>query len=252
MGSGSSKAAAEKAAAKKAAAEKGSDRHLWQAVFDHNEAELRRLIGLGWSVNWHNPDVRRRMCLAWASASTRRHLPHSPAARRARRTPACSPIRLTPLALEDGWCVRPVLRIHSSDDCLNRRARRVRPTPPRVRGDRQRHGGKPRACLLPSTMPWVSFHVVISLLSSLLSSEPRMVSSALGGIQRPPRDRQASPRRRRRSDASNQVGRDGHRFGTGAFQERGRGPAERASVRGWRPNRMRIECELNANRMRNR
>ena len=66
MGSGSSKAAAEKAAA-----EKGSDRHLWQAAKDGNEAELRRLIGLGWSVNWHNPDyVRRRMCLAWAPASS--------------------------------------------------------------------------------------------------------------------------------------------------------------------------------------
>ena len=71
MGSGSSKAAAEKAAAEKAAAEKGSDRHLWQAARDGDEAELRRLIGLGWSVNWHNPDVvRRRMCLAWAPASS--------------------------------------------------------------------------------------------------------------------------------------------------------------------------------------
>ncbi|KOO52839.1 ankyrin repeat-containing protein, partial [Chrysochromulina tobinii] len=43
------KAAAEKAAAEKAAAEKGSDRHLWQAAKDGDEAELRRLIGLGWS-----------------------------------------------------------------------------------------------------------------------------------------------------------------------------------------------------------
>ena len=79
MGSGSSKAAAEraaaekaaaeKAAAEKAAAEKGSDRHLWQAAFDNDVAELKRLIGLGWNVNWHNPEVRRRMRLAWAPAS---------------------------------------------------------------------------------------------------------------------------------------------------------------------------------------
>ena len=65
MGSGSSKAAAEKAAA-----EKGSDRHLYEAAKDGDEAELRRLIGLGWSVNWRNPNVRRRMCLAWAPASS--------------------------------------------------------------------------------------------------------------------------------------------------------------------------------------
>ena len=84
MGSGSSKAAAEraaaekaaaeraaaeKAAAEKAAAEKGSDRHLWQAASNNNKPELKRLIGLGWNVNWHNPSVRRRMRLAWAPAS---------------------------------------------------------------------------------------------------------------------------------------------------------------------------------------
>ena len=74
MGSGSSKAAAERAAAEKAAAEraaaeKGSDRHLWQAAYDNKEPELKRLIGLGWNVNWHNPEVRRRMRLAWAPAS---------------------------------------------------------------------------------------------------------------------------------------------------------------------------------------
>jgi hypothetical protein len=44
---------------------------VWQAARDGNEAELRRLIGLGGSVNWHNSDfVRRRMCLAWAPASS--------------------------------------------------------------------------------------------------------------------------------------------------------------------------------------
>ena len=62
---------AEKAAAEKAAAEKGSDRHLWYAANNNNKPELKRLIGLGWNVNWHNPSVRRRMRLAWAPASFR-------------------------------------------------------------------------------------------------------------------------------------------------------------------------------------
>ena len=48
---------------------KGSERHLWQAANDNDVAELKRLIGLGWNVNWHNPEVRRRMRLAWAPAS---------------------------------------------------------------------------------------------------------------------------------------------------------------------------------------
>jgi hypothetical protein len=87
------------------------DKAVWQAAFDGNEAELGRLIGLGGNVNWHNPDwvVRRRMCLAWAPASTpplssvdpaapARHGAIFPTAQLhgARRTPACSPIRLTP------------------------------------------------------------------------------------------------------------------------------------------------------------
>ena len=42
---------------------------VWQAAHDNNEPELKRLIGLGWNVNWHNPEVRRRMRLAWAPAS---------------------------------------------------------------------------------------------------------------------------------------------------------------------------------------
>ncbi|KOO31581.1 e3 ubiquitin-protein ligase hectd1, partial [Chrysochromulina tobinii] len=29
---------------------------VYKAAWDGNEAELRRLIGLGWSVNWHNPE----------------------------------------------------------------------------------------------------------------------------------------------------------------------------------------------------
>ena len=42
------------------------DKAVWQAAWDGKEAELRRLIERGGSVNWHNPEVRRRMCLAWA------------------------------------------------------------------------------------------------------------------------------------------------------------------------------------------
>ena len=63
------------------------------------------------------------------------------------------------------------VRMDSSDDGHNARARRVRPPPPRVRGDRgQRHGGKPRACpppSIPEHMPWASFHGVISVVSCL-------------------------------------------------------------------------------------
>ena len=43
---------------------------VWQAAKDGNEAELRRLIERGGNVNWRNPAVRRRMCLAWAPASS--------------------------------------------------------------------------------------------------------------------------------------------------------------------------------------
>ena len=114
------------------------DKKLWQAAQDGDEAELRRLIKRGGSVNWHNPDgilVRRRMCLAWAPASSpplssvapaapARHGAIFPTAQLhgARRTPACSPIRLTPLALEDGSCGRPGLGRHSSDGGLIERA----------------------------------------------------------------------------------------------------------------------------------
>ena len=44
---------------------------VWEAARDGNEAWLRLLIVLGGSVNWHNPQVRRRMCLAWARAPSR-------------------------------------------------------------------------------------------------------------------------------------------------------------------------------------
>ena len=42
---------------------------VWQAACDGNEPELKRLIGLGWNVNWRNPYVRRRMRIAWAPVS---------------------------------------------------------------------------------------------------------------------------------------------------------------------------------------
>jgi hypothetical protein len=64
---------------------------VWQAAKDGNEAELRRRIEDGASVNWHNPNpgVRRRMCLACAPASSPTVCfgcgPHMPAARRAWR-----------------------------------------------------------------------------------------------------------------------------------------------------------------------
>ncbi len=162
---------------------------VWQAAKDGNEAELRRLIGLGGNVNWHHPEVRRRMCLAWAPASSPPLLLRSPSPPRQRPPCAVSPqprrrwpsaadpptrrawhtrprrraphprvlIRLTPLALDDGSCVPrvPGRRTHSSHGGLSVRARRVRPTPPRVRGDRgQCHECKPRACPHPSTCYW--------------------------------------------------------------------------------------------------
>jgi len=58
-------------------------------------------------------------------------------------------------------------------------------------------------------------------------------------MPRLPRDRQAPSRRGRRSDASNQGRRDGHRHRTGAWQERGRGAPQRASVR---RARMHTDC----------
>jgi hypothetical protein len=98
---------------------------LWQAAWDGNEAELTRLIERGGNVNWHHPNVRRRMCLAWAPASSPplvlspprspetapfphsslwrwlcRHpaappsLAHAFSSHGARRTPACSPTLL--------------------------------------------------------------------------------------------------------------------------------------------------------------
>ncbi len=157
------------------------DKKLWQAAKDGKEAELRRLIGLGGNVNWHNPDeVRRRMCLAWAPASSPPLVlspPRSPETapfspelavalvmpppRRAwhtrpRRMARAAPPRARPrssraLALDDAACAAfATERIHSFDDRLIVRARRVRPPPPRGRGDRGQRQGKPRACPPPA------------------------------------------------------------------------------------------------------
>ena len=75
----------------------------------------------------------------------------------------------------------------------------------------------------------------MSFLASLLSSGGQPLDSiALRGNRRPPRDRQAPPRRGRRSDAWKQCRHDGPRLRTAGGQEgeeRGRGPAERAQVR---------------------
>jgi hypothetical protein len=101
---------------------------VFEAASAGNEAELTRLIGLGGNVNWRD-SVRRRMCLAWAPASSpplllspprspetapcpqsslyrarprwlRRQpaappsLAHASSSHGARRTPACSPTLL--------------------------------------------------------------------------------------------------------------------------------------------------------------
>ena len=47
---------------------------VWQAAYANDVAELKRLIRLGGNVNWHNPEVRRRMRLAWAPASFRLYM----------------------------------------------------------------------------------------------------------------------------------------------------------------------------------
>ncbi len=97
---------------------------VYEAAKDGKEAELTRLIGLGGNVNWRD-GVRRRMCLAWAPASSSplvlspprspetapspqsslwrwlcRHpaappsLAHASSSHGVRRTPACSPTLL--------------------------------------------------------------------------------------------------------------------------------------------------------------
>jgi len=162
------------------------DKKLLQAAWDGNEAELTRLIERGGNVNWHNPEVRRRMCLAWAPASSpplllrspspprqrppcavspqpRRRWPSAAASppRRAwhtrpRRMARAAPPRARPrssraLALDDAACASfATERSHRTDTCLRERARRVRPPPPRGRGHRGQRQGKPRVCPPPA------------------------------------------------------------------------------------------------------
>jgi hypothetical protein len=160
---------------------------VWQAAREGDEAELTRLIGLGGNVNWHNPAwVRRRMCLAWAPASSpplllspprspetapvprarctargRAGCAATPPPRRAwhtrpRRMARAAPPRARPrssraLALDDAACASfATERLDSIDMGLSERARRVRPPPPRGRGDRGERHGKPRACPPPA------------------------------------------------------------------------------------------------------
>jgi len=153
---------------------------LYKAAQDGDEAELTRLIERGGNVNWHNPDdVRRRMCLAWAPASSpplvlspprspeTASSPQSslyrarPRSRRAwhtrpRRMARAAPPRARPrssraLALDDAACAAfATERTDSFDMCLHLRARRVRPPPPRGQGHRGQCQGKPRACPPPA------------------------------------------------------------------------------------------------------
>ena len=160
---------------------------VYEAARDGNEAGLTRLIGLGGNVNWHNPDyVRRRMCLAWAPASSlplllspprspetapvptarctargRAGCAATPPPRRAwhtrpRRMARAAPPRARPrssraLALDDAACASFATgRNHSFAMGLSERARRVRPPPPRGRGHRGQRQGKPRACPPPA------------------------------------------------------------------------------------------------------
>ena len=218
---------------------------MWQATSDNNEPELRRLIGLGWNVNWRNPYVRRRMRIAWAPVSFCLYMleaddtatfPHSPASRvggRAAGTPsfayAPSTVLLgapTPreLLLKSSSlfrCIAPDGRTDSADGGSVLRVRRMCPAPPRGPGERQRHRGKPRA--LPEALATWEPSGLLSPATFLLGQ--RMGSYSLGGMRRPPRDRQASPPRRRRPVAPSQGRQDGPRHRAVEGQERDRRPA---------------------------
>ena len=131
---------------------------VWQAARDNNEPELRRLSGLGWNVNWHNPWVRRRMRLAWAPASFRLYMlegadttpffatPQRAASALANRRPAGTPgFAYAPstgllgaptpreLLLKSASltrCVAPGVRMDSAHDVLDVRKRRLCRDPP--------------------------------------------------------------------------------------------------------------------------
>jgi hypothetical protein len=160
---------------------------VFQAARDGNEAELRRLIGLGANVNWHHPKVRRRMCLAWAPASSSPLSSVAPAAparhgaifptaqlHGARRTPRARPfvsprwpLRMARVCVQDLWgqtalmvascrghegCVRLLLE----SEAIEVNAKGV---------------SLERALTQAHVM--VGFHVVTSFVSCLLSSDPR-------------------------------------------------------------------------------
>ena len=79
------------------------DKAVWEAARNGEEAELRRLIERGGSVNWHNPAVRRytRRWLRRRPADTR-SLAHASSTYGARRTPACSQFVVSSHIVESG------------------------------------------------------------------------------------------------------------------------------------------------------
>ena len=81
---------------------------VWLAARCNNEPALKLLIGLGGNVNWHNPEVRRRMRLAWAPASFRLYMLEG-----ADTTPFFATTQIVVLALAEppprrhaGLCIR--------------------------------------------------------------------------------------------------------------------------------------------------
>ena len=123
----------------------------------------------------------------------------------ARRTPACPfvsplwPLMMAPVCLvcqDDGRTALMVASVLGYEGCvrllLDSGATEVNATSVSLeRALTQAHAIGQLQCRDP-------------LVSCLLSSEPRTVSSSWRGNQRPPRDRQASPRTRRGSDAPRQ------------------------------------------------
>ena len=129
----------------------GGNEAVYEAASDGNEAELRRMIGLGGSVNWHHPGVRRRMCLAWAPASSLPLLLRSPSppTRRPSDTGAISPLLAArhAAALAEPPTRRPAeLIAHASSSHGAARARARRAAPPRA------HPRSSRYCTPESSM----------------------------------------------------------------------------------------------------
>ena len=113
-------------------------RAMYEAAKEGNEVELRRLIGLGWSVNWHNPEVLRRMCFAWALASSPPLLlrsPSPPTRRRPTRRQVSPQLAARSAA---ALAVPPPRRPELCTRVLV--ARRARAAPPRPRPRSSRYG----------------------------------------------------------------------------------------------------------------